>query len=837
MSGNKATVRKSILGVFVALLMVGSFFGGTVTSDEPTSDPAYDAVYPDYKVSDSEYLRWLEDCPSCWVTEEAEWYEAEDIEDPTAVESYNVATGEIIRIPSDDPSQQPTDPEMTSTIPFQGLLPPGIQPESVFPPDDRARITSTHTYPWRTICKLQIGWSDGATGGCSGAIIGAPDGHGYHVLTAGHCVYSHSHGGWASYIKILPGLDHDYMPYNYAWATLLRSYTGWTVNGDHRYDWAMITLDRNVGDYTGWMGRMTAGSGHSVYTGILNTAGYPCNTYHATKCPYPKTPTNSMWWDADYGRTANENNHWYYMDTQAGQSGSPVWVYYTNPEERYILTIHAYGDDGSSSNHGTRLNNDKFDRIITWCNEDTPPTDYADLIDDGQLYSGFTPTSVQPGATVFDVWCDVRNIGTASSGGFYVSYYASTNDIISEYDYLIGTDYVSSISPFNWRDSEWNSAFPTGIPDGTYYVGWIIDSSEIVTEFDETNNVGYKDSYTLLIDGTLPSASIVINGGATHTTTTSVTLSLTYSDSGSGVDECRYGNLGGSWTPWEPCTPTKAWELEPGDGEKTVFYQVKDNVGNIKEATDTIILDTNNPPYEPADPNPIDGATDVPIDADLSWTGGDPDDDNMTYDVHFGTDPDPPQAETVPEESYDPGTLEYATSYYWKIIAHDDRGKSTEGPIWQFTTEAAPPDLDCDGELSWTDVEPGSTVEDSFTVSNIGEPGSLLDWRVREWPTWGNWTFTPIEGNDQTPEDGPVTVQVSVEAPNEQNTEYTGEIRIVNMEDSEDSCIIQTSLVTPRNKHTITSLLQLFIQRLCERFPLLELLLHRLPVINTLLQL
>jgi len=69
----------------------------------------------------------------------------------------------------------------------------------------------------------------------------------------------------------------------------------------------------------------------------------------------------------------------------------------------------------------------------------------------------------------------------------------------------------------------------------------------------------------------------------------------------------------------------------------------------------------------------------------------------------------------------------------------------TEGGVFpKLTIETIPgpePDLDCNGSLSWTDVPPGSTVEGSFEVSNIGEDGSELDWEVIEWPDWGNWSF------------------------------------------------------------------------------------------------
>ena len=456
-------------------------------------DDAYGATNPSYRVSDCPCMQLPEDMrnwPPAVPPEPRE--PVKEVENPLATEIYNIATGEVMVVPSIGLIPRRIEPGPISVPPYQGLLPPGILPETVLGADDRVRVSPTTSYPWRTVCKLFMTAADGTHWVCSGAIIGCQDGHGYHILTAGHCIYMHDHGGWISSIEVVPGLDYTYMPYHHAWGTYLRTYTGWTSSADHRHDWAMVTLDRNVGDYTGWMGRITT-TNLDWYEGIFNSAGYPADR----NCGVSNSWGLCMYFDADYGRVATEYNHWYYMDTYGGQSGMPVWHY--DGTNRYIATIHAYGDDGSGSNHGTRLNQDKFDRVITWCGSDTPPTDYADLVDDGQAYSGFSPTSVCAGQTSFHAWCDVRNIGTASSGGFYVTYYASTNTTITPSDYPIGSDYVSSISPFNYRDSDWSSTFPSAIPPGSYYVGWIIDSGNNVTEFDEGNNVAYEPSPKLVV--------------------------------------------------------------------------------------------------------------------------------------------------------------------------------------------------------------------------------------------------------------------------------------------------------------------------------------------------
>jgi hypothetical protein len=85
---------------------------------------------------------------------------------------------------------------------------------------------------------------------------------------------------------------------------------------------------------------------------------------------------------------------------------------------------------------------------------------------------------------------------------------------------------------------------------------------------------------------------------------------------------------------------------------------------------------------------PFDRATQVPLTPTLSWQGGDPDGDPMTYAVAFGTD-DPPAlvASGATVTSYDPGPLETGTAYNWVITATDGIS-TTVGQMWHFTTVA-----------------------------------------------------------------------------------------------------------------------------------------------------
>ena len=144
-----------------------------------------------------------------------------------------------------------------------------------------------------------------------------------------------------------------------------------------------------------------------------------------------------------------------------------------------------------------------------------------------------------------------------------------------------------------------------------------------------------------------------------------------------------------------------------------------------------------------------------------------------------------------------------------------------EGIIVDIIDHNEDSNLQGNGVLGWVDVEPGSTVTGSFTIENVGDPGSMIDWEVIVWPDWGDWTFTPASGEGLTPEDGPLTVQVSVVAPDERNEEFSGHVKIVNIDDSSDSCLIHVSLVTPKNNAISTSFME-FLEQHPHLFPILR---------------
>ena len=97
----------------------------------------------------------------------------------------------------------------------------------------------------------------------------------------------------------------------------------------------------------------------------------------------------------------------------------------------------------------------------------------------------------------------------------------------------------------------------------------------------------------------------------------------------------------------------------------------------------------NSPPRTPYSPSPSDGATNQSVTVDLSWSGGDPDGDSVTYDVYFeanDSSPDQLQCDDAASRSCNLPTLSFDAHYYWKVIARDEHGATTTGPVWDFTT-------------------------------------------------------------------------------------------------------------------------------------------------------
>jgi glutamyl endopeptidase len=221
--------------------------------------------------------------------------------------------------------------------------------EVIIGPDNRVRINPTTAYPWRAICALKITAQDGSKWIGTGWLVGPRT-----VITAGHCVYMHDHGGWPRSVEVIPGANDATRPYGSAIATTFRSVNGWINSKNSDFDYGAIILPENSrpGDRTGWFGLSVKNDGF-LKNAVLNLSGYPGDK-----------GGNQQWFMSFKTKSVSARRITYDIDTMGGQSGSPVWIYLNG--QRYAVGIHTNGH--SSGNSATRLVTAVYNNLIAWKN-------------------------------------------------------------------------------------------------------------------------------------------------------------------------------------------------------------------------------------------------------------------------------------------------------------------------------------------------------------------------------------------------------------------------------------------------------------------------------------
>ncbi|OGS40668.1 MAG: hypothetical protein A3K77_05045 [Euryarchaeota archaeon RBG_13_31_8] len=232
----------------------------------------------------------------------------------------------------------------------------------------------------------------------------------------------------------------------------------------------------------------------------------------------------------------------------------------------------------------------------------------------------------------------------------------------------------------------------------------------------------------------------------------------------------------------------------------------------------------NQPPYIPANPTPVDGSTNVDVNTNLKWDGGDPDGDPVTYDVYFSKTYPPQQvASNYPNVLYDPGTLDFNTIYYWKIVAWDNNSASTNGPIWSFTTSNKtnrPPTRPTIQSILGILV-PNRVYDYNFTSSDpdVDDVFYYIDWGDATYEDWsGPHTSgeTIIIGHTWPPKTS--IYQIKAKAKDTYGSES-------------DWGTLLVFVLSPRNSdHSL-------LLRIIQRFPILQRIIMILPLFNTMTKL
>lgn len=381
---------------------------------------------------------------------------------------------------------------LESAISMGSPAPQQTSPTTIFSVDERTRVPSalTTTYPYSAAGRLWMRFPSGRQGGCSGTLI-SPN----HVLAAAHCVQNDVTHELANQVVFSAGQSEEaingsfrrseYQPFGEANATAYHLYNAWGASVQNwDFDLTVVTLDRNLGAYTG-----AVGYGHD------NNAFYQNNRARSLGYPGDLTPTQLDMFEqfgnaADYGLTNNlllTNS----LDVYPGQSGSSM-LYQQNGG---WVSHGVWSHQNSVYNAAKRITSVNYADITNWINSDAtvrPPQDLADLTDHDAWFndqrSHFSPVQAQPGRQL-SVSAAIRNNGTAATGSFHVRFYASLDGDISASDTLLGQTTVTGLNPFDTIDVPWAGSLPI-LPAGQYYVGWIIDSGNVEQEFVEADNTG-----------------------------------------------------------------------------------------------------------------------------------------------------------------------------------------------------------------------------------------------------------------------------------------------------------------------------------------------------------
>jgi hypothetical protein len=150
---------------------------------------------------------------------------------------------------------------------------------------------------------------------------------------------------------------------------------------------------------------------------------------------------------------------------------------------------------------------------------------------------------------------------------------------------------------------------------------------------------------------------------------------------------------------FDPATRTFTWTPDEGQAGTypDVLFTVTDNGSPPMNDSEAITItvtpaSSNQPPNAPSNPTPANGATRVGKRPTLAWTCSDPDPgDTLAYDVYLGENPGSlPLVATVTTPSWHTGFLDSEATYYWQVVARDNLGAQTPGPVWSFTTNIFP---------------------------------------------------------------------------------------------------------------------------------------------------
>ena len=414
----------------------------------------------------------------------------------------------------------PGDQEGASTAAVPGLIHPDATPPS---PD-----YYPYNYPFNTVFKLMGRWY--VNGVNYYWLCSASSTSDFHLISAGHCVYNHDPIGngsgvgagfaaemwaWPAQTDVVDPIDHTNWPdwpYGVAKMTLMTTYNNWINSSDLNWDFSFITMDRDIGDHVGWMGREWG-----TTTSALNFDGYPAEApYVPSDNPfqYPGFDANNV---EGYTCCRIEMNAY----TYGGHSGGPVWRY--DGTNRYVEGVNSTSDRSGYA-EATLLTSQIESDLENTINTDRsarPPANLAQLIEYvfNSTSKGLNQTSTSIGSS-FGMTINAFNAGYSDAGSTYADVYLTYDDNNITSGYYIGTWDFGDLPAYTYTVQGANLTIPTTVPPGTYYVGYVLYGSNSVYGSDKNvaaitdqtmNAYCSADSYES--DNSYAQAHLLVSGG------------------------------------------------------------------------------------------------------------------------------------------------------------------------------------------------------------------------------------------------------------------------------------------------------------------------------------
>lgn len=212
-----------------------------------------------------------------------------------------------------------------------------IQPFTIYPGDTLEEVNE-NLYPYTAIVRLRSTFQSEKDHkfyySCGTGFVIGPN----TIVTAGHCM----RGGvdkWQYDTKVYIEDINTISKYSVKSIICPVEYCEGALS---EFDWAILTVDGNIGEETGWFGFGIPNN--EMIESDITVAGYTSANSNQECKLYKKT-----------GKIKNisERNVYYHISTNSGQSGGPVFT-----SDNIVWAIHTFGGgtDVNSNNFGSRIN-------------------------------------------------------------------------------------------------------------------------------------------------------------------------------------------------------------------------------------------------------------------------------------------------------------------------------------------------------------------------------------------------------------------------------------------------------------------------------------------------